>query len=100
MIVRTFAERFAESRDVAAEVALLHYRVCPHTLHELIFGKGFPPRFEEHQEDIKRLPRERHWLTVAQKYALQGVNPEGAELIERLRSVAFRIFPNFSDFLH
>jgi hypothetical protein len=100
MLVGTFPERLAESRDVAAEVALLHYCARPHRLYKPVFGKGLPARFEENQQDIKPLPREWHWLTIAQEYALQGVNPEWAELIEGLGSPAFRIFPNFSGFLH
>jgi len=80
-LVRAFAERLAQRRDVDGQVAFFHDGVGPEQPDQLVFLQHLPAPFDQGQQQINRFGRQRHNLAVTQQYTPARVQAEGAEFI-------------------
>src|SRR5215472_1108394 len=81
MSVAGLAQCFPQRGDILCQIVLLHDRVGPDLLHQLISMKKMSAVLDERQKYLERLWRERHRLSVSQQQALCCVQAEGAEFV-------------------
>ena len=81
-ILCRLTERFSKHEDIAAEVGLFHKRVGPDHLHQLVFGDYLFAVANQNQKDLKRLWRQRNWLSATQQRLLIGIDPKRPELVK------------------
>ena len=81
MVLRRLPQSLAKHEDIAAEIGLLHKRVGPHRLHQIVFADDLPAVADQHQQDLKRLRGDRDQLAGANQRLLFGINPKRPELV-------------------
>src|SRR5437868_2909319 len=92
MLLRAFAERFAQGRDVDGQVLFLDNGVGPDAVEQRPFVENLAAAFDQRQQRLEGLGSQRHRLARAPEQPLYGIQPESAELINSLCCLSHKSF--------
>ena len=79
VLIGTLTERSPQRRHLTDEVVLLHGRVGPHQVQQLILADDVVSMLEQHDEHVEGLGRDGHETVVAPQAALDGIDDERTE---------------------
>ena len=82
LIVTIFTERFAYRADVLVQVIFFDYGIGPHALDNFGFFDDMSMSFDQDQQRLKGLHRQRNPFALAQQKLFPRVEAEMTEFIE------------------
>src|SRR5258708_3939336 len=68
---RTFTERLSEKRNVLSEVTFFDKGTRPDSLHEVVFSNDLATLFDQRDEYVEDLGRQRDRFAFAQEYTFR-----------------------------